>query len=136
MLQVDSKNMLYSLGCCFVALLLFYATSELCPFAFDAESYAKEEEDDIKVDLKREFQAYAESFSVDEKSELFMIAEAEKDNTFINDRKWKQLKVLKRNNPDAYQEFRSGLEAEDLAMLSVLENEDANPDLMRLSNVF
>ena len=82
-------NMLYGLGYCFVALLLFYLTSELCPFAFDAESYAKEEEDDIKVDLKREFQAYAESFSVDEKSELFMIAEAEKDNTFINDRKWK-----------------------------------------------
>jgi hypothetical protein len=36
-------NMLYSLGGAFIALLLFYTTSELCPFAFDAEGYAKEE---------------------------------------------------------------------------------------------
>ena len=116
-LQNDSMDILYSLGGLFIALLLFFLTSELCPFAFDAESYAKEHEDEVKADQQREFEAYAESFSIDEKNELFLIAETEKDNTYINDRSWKQLKVLKRNNPVAYQEFRSGLGGEDLATL-------------------
>ena len=116
-LQNDSMDILYSLSGLFIALLLFFLTSELCPFAFDAESYAKEHEDEVKADQQREFEAYAESFSIDEKNELFLIAETEKDNTYINDRSWKQLKVLKRNNPVAYQEFRSGLGGEDLATL-------------------
>ena len=43
-------NILYSLVGLFIALLLFFLTSELCPFAFDAESYAKEHEDEVKAD--------------------------------------------------------------------------------------